>query len=47
MPEVKELKELKLPVGQRKRKADMAEIIYKYFKICSVMSASFNHLLSC
>jgi hypothetical protein len=41
MPEVKELKELKLPVGQRKRKADMAEIIYKYFKQCSVMFASF------
>jgi hypothetical protein len=37
MPEVKELKELKLPVGQRKRKADMAEI----FKQCFVMSASF------
>lgn len=41
MPEVKELKELKLSVGQRKGKADMAEIIYKYFKLCSVMSASF------
>jgi hypothetical protein len=32
MPEVKGLKELKLSVGQRKGKADMAEIIYKIFK---------------
>ena len=32
MPEVKELKELKLSVGQRKGKADMAEIIYKIIK---------------
>jgi hypothetical protein len=46
MPEVKGLKELKLSVGQRKGKADMAEIIYKIFKnilLCLLLLFIFCH----